>query len=68
MHGSWIVAATYVFTLALPWTRHRLGLTRPDAITVVLGLSGAALAVAIATALVGFRERRAQLAPGERES
>lgn len=67
VHATWIVAATYVFTLALPWTRNRLGLTRPDAITVVLGLSGASLAVGVTAAFVGLSHRRARLATGEGE-
>lgn len=68
LYGLWLLAAVYVFTLAVPWTRHELGLTREDAVTVVLGFSGAALAVAIAIALTGFSERRQQqLTAGESE-
>ncbi|MDO8187839.1 NAD-dependent epimerase/dehydratase family protein [Conexibacter sp. JD483] len=68
LHGLWIVAATYLLSLALPWTRHRFGISRGDALTVLVGLSGAALAVALTALVQGVRHRRAAApaaAPGD---
>lgn len=67
LHGLWIVAATYLATLAIPWTRHRIGIDRADALTVVVGLSGAALAVALTALVQGLRHRRAEPATAEGE-
>ena len=55
----WTVVAAYAGMLAIPAIRHRFGLSRGDAVTVVIGLSGAAFAVALTAAVQGVRARLA---------
>jgi UDP-glucose 4-epimerase len=61
----WAVAGAYLIATLVPWTRALFDLTRPDVVSVLLGVAGAGFGIALmAAALRLVRARRAV----ERES
>jgi UDP-glucose 4-epimerase len=56
----WAVAGAYLVATLVPWTRSFLDLSRPDAVSVLLGVAGAGFGIALmAAALHLVRSRRA---------
>jgi UDP-glucose 4-epimerase len=56
----WAVAGAYLVATLVPWTRALFDLSRPDVVTVLLGLAGAGFGIALmAAALRVMRARRA---------
>jgi len=56
----WAVAGAYLIATLVPWTRSLFSLTKPDVVTVLLGVAGAGFGIALmAAALRLVRARRA---------
>jgi UDP-glucose 4-epimerase len=56
----WAVAGAYLVATLVPWTRSLFDLTRPDVVSVLLGVAGAGFGIALmAAALRLVRARRA---------
>jgi UDP-glucose 4-epimerase len=56
----WAVAGAYLIATLVPWTRALFDLTRPDVVSVLLGVAGAGFGIALmAAALRLVRARRA---------
>jgi hypothetical protein len=55
----WAVAGAYLVATLVPWTRSLFDLTKPDVVTVLLGVAGAGFGIALmAAALHLVRSRR----------
>jgi hypothetical protein len=56
----WAVAGAYLVATLVPWTRALFDLSRPDVVTVLLGVAGAGFGIALMAAALRFvRARRA---------
>ena len=60
----WAVAGAFLVATLVPYTRDLFDLTRPDVVTVLLGLAGAGFGIALAAASLRLVRSRRELEPG----
>jgi len=59
----WAVAGAFLVATLVPYTRDLFDLTRPDVVTVLLGLAGAGFGIALAAASLRLVRSRRELEP-----